>query len=376
MVLTSATAYAQKTVKINGKVDFQNTGIFAKYNQVWLKKGLAENTKNIDSVKIAPDGTYSLTITIPAAGFYQLDILKWQKVTFWADGTINVKSRGYDTSAVKVKNSGYVQLISSNPVNRFIDMQNLDVFLVKKALDALTLERFEASKNYKADSTWFTYLRKNNIYMQLLNNQEQKWNNLYSNASDPVVKTYLLSQLDWKTKSEFVLAELNKVLTISPQLSDAKVLKTDLTTYVNTVRNTLAGNKILPFEYPSPDGKTVKSSDLLGNYVVVDFWASWCGPCRKSIPKLKALYEKYHADGFQILSISIDTDKSAWTKAMEEEGMPWKQALSPDKEKTLSAFNIQGVPTLFLIDKENKIVERYTGYSTKLEEKLKSIYGK
>jgi thiol-disulfide isomerase/thioredoxin len=109
-----------------------------------------------------------------------------------------------------------------------------------------------------------------------------------------------------------------------------------------------------------------------GNYLLVDFWASWCGPCRKSIPKVKELYALYNNKGLEIVSVSIDTDDQAWRQAMADEQMPWKQVFSPNKDKTLKDFNIQGVPTLFLVDRQGRILEKFTGYSSQLEDLLKT----
>jgi thiol-disulfide isomerase/thioredoxin len=107
---------------------------------------------------------------------------------------------------------------------------------------------------------------------------------------------------------------------------------------------------------------------------LIDFWASWCGPCRKSIPAIKELYETHKEKGFDVLSVSIDTNREAWLKAVHEENMPWTQVLSPDKDKTLKEFMIIGVPTLFLVDKEGKIVEKFTGFSQDLKNKVSKSF--
>ncbi|MNY15830.1 hypothetical protein D3C86_1490630 [compost metagenome] len=75
-----------------------------------------------------------------------------------------------------------------------------------------------------------------------------------------------------------------------------------------------------------------------------------------------------------MLSVSVDTDVAAWKKAMAEEDMPWPQVLSPDKNKTMASFMIIGIPTLYLIDREGKIVEKYTGFSPKLKTQLQEVF--
>lgn len=118
-----------------------------------------------------------------------------------------------------------------------------------------------------------------------------------------------------------------------------------------------------------------KSLSEKKEWVVIDFWASWCSPCRKEIPKLKELYEKFSPEGFEIISISIDDDESAWKNALEKEQMKWPNFL--DKKKTIQAlFNVRTIPATFLVDKTGKIIMeniRSDELNRKLEE-LKLSY--
>jgi peroxiredoxin len=112
-----------------------------------------------------------------------------------------------------------------------------------------------------------------------------------------------------------------------------------------------------------------------GNYVLLEFWASWCGPCRKEIPHLKEVYSKFHSKGFDIYGISIDTSKKAWEKASEKEKFPWTNSLSI-KEKGNDAqiiYNVSSIPANFLISPDGKIVTknlRGEALAKKLEELL------
>lgn len=105
-------------------------------------------------------------------------------------------------------------------------------------------------------------------------------------------------------------------------------------------------------------------------YTLVDFWASWCGPCRKSIPGLKALYEEMNGKGFQIVSISIDKKESDWLKAEEEEKLKWPSFL--DKGATSAAWKIRAIPAMFLLDQNGVIVAENLNLE-QLKAKLKEI---
>ncbi|OUN65105.1 MULTISPECIES: TlpA disulfide reductase family protein [Butyricimonas] len=130
------------------------------------------------------------------------------------------------------------------------------------------------------------------------------------------------------------------------------------------------------FQLPTPEGKQVSLSSFRGKYLLLVFWASWCAPCRGEIPHLKEIYEKYHADGLDILSVSVDNNRAAWEKALDESNMPWTQVsdLQGLKGEVPNLYNVQGVPALWLIDQEGKImVNNLRG--ERLDAKLKEIFG-
>lgn len=111
-----------------------------------------------------------------------------------------------------------------------------------------------------------------------------------------------------------------------------------------------AGRKVPEIILKDTSGKDVKFSSLKGKVVLIDFWASWCGPCRRANKHLKKLYEKYKDNGFEIFSISVDDSKSAWKKAIREDKTGWLHVL--DEKNLANAWRIQYIPTTFLIDKE------------------------
>ena len=106
------------------------------------------------------------------------------------------------------------------------------------------------------------------------------------------------------------------------------------------------------------EGVELSLSDLVGetDYVLVDFWASWCGPCRRFVPVLKEIYASQPKGHLQILSCSVDQDVMAWRVALNEEQMPWPQIREDENHPCADKYNVQFIPHTVLIDKEGKIV--------------------
>lgn len=109
---------------------------------------------------------------------------------------------------------------------------------------------------------------------------------------------------------------------------------------------------------PNAQGKTIKLSDFKGKVVLIDFWASWCGPCRKAMPGLRKAYAAYKAKGFEIYGISLDEQVAAWKKAVAADKITWTQVNEPGgwESRTAKAWNIEALPGAFLLDKQGKVI--------------------
>ena len=129
---------------------------------------------------------------------------------------------------------------------------------------------------------------------------------------------------------------------------------------------------------PDMDGKEHKLSEWLGKgqYVMIDFWASWCGPCRQEMPNVVANYEKYHAKGFEIIGISFDRSADPWKKAVEQMNMKWPQLsdLGHWQSAAAGVYGINSIPASILFDGSGKIIATNLR-GEKLGAKLKELYG-
>lgn len=127
------------------------------------------------------------------------------------------------------------------------------------------------------------------------------------------------------------------------------------------LENVDVGNKAPDFRAQTPDGSTVNLHDYLGNgYVLIDFWASWCVPCRKESPELVKLYHKYKDKGFEIIGVSLDNKTKPWLSAVESDGLHWTQWIDPEAwaGEGVSKYGVRLIPYKFLIDKDGIIVAK------------------
>lgn len=115
----------------------------------------------------------------------------------------------------------------------------------------------------------------------------------------------------------------------------------------------------LQIKLPDVKGDSITLASLKGKVLLLDFWASWCMPCRAANKKLVKLYDKYQAKGFEIFSVSLDEDKSDWKKAIAKDKISWVQVNDPRgswNAKTAADWNISVLPTTFLINKKGDVV--------------------
>ena len=144
---------------------------------------------------------------------------------------------------------------------------------------------------------------------------------------------------------------------------------------IESAKKTAIGRQAIDFTQPDINGNTISLSSYKGKYVLVDFWASWCGPCRAENPNLVRLYSKYHSDKFDILGISLDNNKTTWQKAISSDKLTWTQVsdLKSWNSKAVAAYGIKGIPFNMLLDKDGRIIAKNLRGAA-LQKKLEEIF--
>ncbi|MBE7176919.1 MAG: redoxin domain-containing protein [Mucilaginibacter polytrichastri] len=144
--------------------------------------------------------------------------------------------------------------------------------------------------------------------------------------------------------------------------------------YLNREYSLQIGQKFPDFVQPDTSGNPVRLSSIKSRYVLVDFWASWCTPCRGDNPNIVRAYERFHEKGFEIISISSDGDKAKWIEAIHDDNLNWMHVSDLKKFDgfAIREYHIRAIPDNFLLDKEGKIIARGLR-GGELEKKLEAL---
>lgn len=199
-----------------------------------------------------------------------------------------------------------------------------------------------------------------------IRNEFQSLNSQYLNAIKSFIRTHAKSpvsayvlQTDLNNPAIPIQESIEAFESIDKSLANNPYYK-GAQRRIEVAKGSTVGNKAVDFTQNTVDGKPVSLSDFRGKYVLLDFWASWCRPCRMENPNVVAAYHKFKDKGFTVLGVSMDTDPTKWQNAIQQDGLVWTHIsdLKGWANEAGKLYNITGIPANFLIDREGKIVAK------------------
>ncbi len=331
---------------------------------IYLQEMTTFDLRHVDSMVINESGEFSLTGKGSFERFYALMSGKDDYITLILGPGDKVKvTADYEnlekTYTVEGSEDCRQVRILTSELNRnlekikklrqvFQDSLNEPGFLkTKERLDAKYMEIAQNQRKFTID-----FIKRNlNSLASLMALYQQVGPNMSVLDPDEDMKYYHMVD---SSLSE-IYPQYDAVEHLHRQILDLK----DRRKYMELAASQLKPGSTAPeIALPDPEGDTILLSSLRGNYVLLDFWASWCEPCRKEHPNLVKAYNKYHKKGLEIYQVSLDKSREPWIKAIKNDRLDWIHVsdLKFWESVVVPVYNLKGIPANFLLDKEGKVI--------------------
>lgn len=310
---------------------------------------VAETTTDVD-------GNYSIDGNIPGLGLYTMNVGGDPSKTIVIPLEINddvTISGNLNTFAVSPNISGTTW---AKPLVKYMALFN--------AFAKEQMEQMPKVSELNEQIKLFKELRKplDKFVKQQINKDPSNVANLIMTSL--IVPTQEMGYANWDASNMELLKKIEKAFLekhndspFTTQLSQQVAqIEADYANYTQYTSGTLAAPEIA---LPNPSGKEMRLSNLKGKVVLIDFWASWCGPCRKESPNVVRLYKKYNNQGFDVFSVSLDSDANAWKTAIAKDGLVWPNHVSDLKQwqtPLVQLYGFNSIPYTVLVNKAGNIV--------------------
>lgn len=347
------TAFAQHTVEIKGKVKFidDNFKMTAFQREGFNKKILAETTVN------PSDNTYKMIVTVDKPGTVSVDCGHWQDVNVWVeDENMEIDFRGMDTAKIKIKNPPYVY-IKAGKKNEVMNLINYEAYRNYQNMIAISQAIYRSPITDEKQKQEFAM----KLYDMNQENLMAHLRYIAEHYADQTSAIAAISSLNPDKDAVLIETALATMEKSNPGSSVVSEYRTKAKADKEKRERMKEGNPAPEFSFPDAKGKMHSLKEFKGKVLVIDFWASWCGPCRAEIPHLKQYYEEFKNNkDVAFLSVSIDAKRADWEKAVKEENMPWLQLLAPNGGKEImESYQFSGIPFIIVLDKEGKIYKKH-----------------
>lgn len=342
LILTLA-FFACKTTKdefaIKGTIAGVDTG------KVYLQKIVDGRPQSIDTAKVV-NGKFSFTgkMELPDLRVLRLNDQDYIAQLFLENSQVNIDARKDSLSATKITGSASQDLFQTY-IKEVESMNKQMTALQDRYQKAMGSNNTDEVKKVQID------------YQALMDNMKVFTKNFVKEHHSSVVAAYItLAQLSSQIES----AELDSIVAGFPQEISKSEYVVKLKEMAEAMRKTAIGAVAPDFTMNDPQGKPIQLSSLRGKVVMIDFWASWCGPCRQENPNVVKVYQQYHDKGFEILGVSLDRNKEDWEKAIKDDQLSWLHVsdLQYWQNNAARLYAVNAIPQTYLLDKEGKIIAK------------------
>jgi len=314
----------------------------------------------VDTAEVASDGTFTIEVLVTEPEIYVLDIYGLHIVPLvLEDNDLDLVANGADrTEIVSVSGSDAMEKLT----------------LFNKEYRELEIREFELRQKYSEafvakDIALTEKLEKENY--EIIEEKQDLIRKHMEIIGPSLAALPLIERIDKDLHFDYLLSISNEMLQKYPEHSEVK----SLAQVLEKMKPVAIGRQAPQIKLPNTEGEMVSLEDFRGDYLLVDFWAAWCKPCRRENPNIVAAYQKYHDKGFDVLGVSLDRTREQWIKAIVDDGLPWTQVsdLKYFNSKAAADYNVGAIPFSVLLNPEGEIIAKNLR-GAKLEAKLSELF--